>query len=152
MKCPKCSFNDSKVVDSRVAKNGSSIRRRRECTECGFRFSTIEEMIPTDLFVIKSDQSRVEFNPLKIRDGIEKACYKRPVHVEDLDKVMTTILQKVYQLGGREIASDQIGTLVMDELEKLDKVAYVRFASVYRQFGDIQQYIKEIQELKKRSK
>ena len=139
MKCPKCSLNDSKVIDSRVAKNGMSIRRRRECTGCSFRFSTIEEMIPTDIYVIKSDLSRVEFNPLKIRDGIEKACYKRPVTIKDIDTVMNDILQKVYQLGEREIPSEKIGTFVMEELEKLDQVAFVRFASVYRQFGDIQQ-------------
>ena len=151
MKCPKCNNSVLKVIDSRTSKAGSSIRRRRECNDCQYRFSTLEEIVPIDLYVIKSDNERKDFNPQKIRDGIKKACYKRPVTSEDIDNVLDTILKQIYKSCDREVKSEQIGYLVMEELEKLDHVAYVRFASVYRQFGDIQQYIKEIEELKKRS-
>jgi len=145
MKCPKCGFDDVKVIDSRNSREGYSVRRRRECPDCAHRFTTLENIVPTELYVIKRDQRRVEFNPQRIRDGVERACWKRPVRQEQLDSLMARILQQIENLGERELSSKTIGLLVMKELANLDQVAYVRFASVYRQFKDADQFIEEIQ-------
>ncbi len=145
MKCPKCGCDEVKVVDSRNSKEGNSVRRRRECDRCDHRFTTLEELVPTEIYVIKRDQRRVEFNPAKIRAGVERACWKRPVRTQQLDIAMSNILQQIERMGERELSSKTIGLIVMKELANLDQVAYVRFASVYRQFKDAEQFIEEIQ-------
>ncbi|MCJ8329853.1 MAG: transcriptional repressor NrdR [Lentisphaeria bacterium] len=152
MRCPKCDCKEIKVLDSRVSKNGRSIRRRRECLECSYRFSTIEEIVPSELYVIKRDKSRDDFNPQKLRDGIEKACYKRPVNQEQIDELVQVILNNLETEGMNEIPSEKLGAMVMAELENLDEVAYVRFASVYKKFKDIDQFINEIRNLSDRQK
>jgi transcriptional repressor NrdR len=145
MKCPKCGCDDVKVIDSRNVREGNSVRRRRECPGCEHRFTTLESIVPAELYVVKRDLRRVEFDPQKIRDGIERACWKRPVRQEQLDAVMARILQQIENLGERELPSKTIGLLVMKELANLDQIAYVRFASVYRQFKDADQFIEEVQ-------
>lgn len=144
MKCPRCGHEEDKVIDSRVSREGSSVRRRRECLKCGRRFSTTEEIVPAEMYVIKRDERREEFNPQKIRNGIQRALWKRFVRDERVDEIMRHILERIEQLDEREIPSARIGEIVMDELKKLDEVAYVRFASVYREFKDIEQFINEI--------
>jgi transcriptional repressor NrdR len=150
MNCPKCNHAEDKVVDSRMSKNGLSIRRRRECLDCGNRFTTIEEVVPSEIFVIKRDGSREDFNPQKLRDGIEKACYKLTVNEEQLDELVSSIIRQIEQLGKTEVSVEDIGAAAMSELESFNDVAYVRFASVYREFKDIDQFIKEIQMLNKK--
>ncbi len=150
MRCPKCSHTEDKVVDSRLSKNGSTIRRRRECQDCTHRFTTIEEIVPSEIFVIKRDESREDFNPQKIRDGIVKACYKLRVREDEIDELMHKIINRMEGLGKTEINSQEVGEIVMQELEAFHDVAYVRFASVYRQFKDIEQFIKEIRLLSER--
>ena len=152
MKCPKCGFSEDKVIDSRLARNESSIRRRRECQSCQFRFSTLEAIVPTEMYVIKRDKNREEFDPKKIRSGIEMACYKRPVREEQLDELIQLIIKRLEAKGKTEIPSSELGHIVMEELKELDEVAYVRFASVYRQFKDIDQFINEIRLLNKDNK
>lgn len=147
MKCPKCGFEEDKVVDSRVGREGASVRRRRECLECTHRFTTLEEILPTEIYVIKCDDNREEFDPQKLRVGIERALYKRPVREEQVEELLHQVIRRLEQLGEREIHSAAIGDIVMEELEQLDQVAYVRFASVYRQFKDIDQFIDEIRVL-----
>lgn len=147
MRCPYCNFNEDKVVDSRLTSEGASIRRRRECNRCGRRFTTYEYVEKTPLMVIKKDGRREPLNPQKILDGLIKACEKRPVGVEKLENVVSTIeieLQKKFEL---EVDSYQIGELVMEELSKIDDVAYVRFASVYRQFKDVNQFLRQLREV-----
>ncbi len=145
MKCPRCESDDVKVIDSRNSREGFSVRRRRECNGCGHRFSTLEEVVPTEMAVIKRDGRRVEFDPARIRDGIRRACWKRPIKPEQLDEVSGRVLRQIESVGEPEISSKTIGLLVMKELANLDQVAYVRFASVYRQFKDAEQFISEIQ-------
>lgn len=152
MKCPRCSFMEDKVIDSRASKEGSAVRRRRECLSCACRYTTIEEIIPSELFIIKRDGRREEFDPQKIRTGLEKACYKRPIKDEQLDVVMATLRAAVEALGEREIPSRTLGEMVMQELVQLDQVAYVRFASVYHEFADAEAFIKQVRELKKKAK
>ena len=147
MRCPKCSHNEDKVVDSRLSKNEMSIRRRRLCQKCDHRFSTLEEIVPSEIYVIKRDGSREDFNPQKIRDGIKKACYKLEVREDQIDELMANVLQNVEALAISEVKSQDLGEIIMLELEKFDYVAYVRFASVYRQFRDIDQFINEIRQL-----
>ncbi len=147
MKCPRCGHGDNKVVDSRVGKDGDVIRRRRECLSCHVRFTTyerIEEELP---LVVKRDGRREPFDRQKILTGILKACEKRPVSYASIERVVDA-LEAEFQAGGeKEISSVQIGERVMAELLKLDDVAYVRFASVYRQFKDISQFVEEIKSL-----
>ena len=152
MKCPKCGFSEDKVIDSRLARDESSIRRRRECQSCQFRFSTLEAIVPAELYVIKRDKSREEFDPKKIRRGIEMACYKRPVREEQIDDLIQKIVAKLEGLGKSEIPSVELGHVVMEQMKDLDEVAYVRFASVYRQFKDLDQFISEIRSLNKDEK
>lgn len=150
MKCPFCALPDSKVVDSRPEKDGSAIRRRRECESCGKRFTTherIEEILP---LVQKKDGRREPFDRLKVIAGIKKACEKRPVSVESIEKMVDRLEGRLQESGEREIPSTIIGTWVMKELHDVDEVAYVRFASVYRSFKDINEFMVELQELLKK--
>lgn len=141
MQCPKCSCSDHKVVDSRVSKEGKAIRRRRECNNCNNRFTTYETIIPDELLVVKRDGSREDFSPEKIRRGIRHACWKRQVAEEQIEKMVAEVVAMLSKPGDREIPSQKIGELVMSELQKTDEVAYIRFASVYRQFKDVDTFM-----------
>lgn len=145
MNCPYCDYQDSKVIDSRDVNDG--IRRRRECLKCEERFTTYERLQPASLFVIKKDERREEFNKEKLLTGLHKACEKRPLPTGSIDKVADDIEAEFYGLGKAEIPSTVIGDMVMDRLKKLDYIAYLRFASVYRQFADITVLKKEIDSL-----
>jgi transcriptional repressor NrdR len=147
MRCPFCSFQDSKVVDSRPDKGGAAIRRRRECESCGKRFTTherVEEILP---LVLKKDGRREPFDRLKVIAGIQKACEKRPVSVETIERLLDKLETRLQEGNEREIASTLIGEWVMNELHDIDEVAYVRFASVYRSFKDINEFMAELQDL-----
>ena len=147
MKCPFCSFEESKVIDSRPTDEGQRIRRRRECLECGKRFTTYEviESLPT--VVIKNDKSRETFNRNKHMTGLLRACEKRPVSIDMLDTLIDEIEVMIQNSLDREVSSEKIGELVMEKLKKVDEVAYVRFASVYRQFKDINTFMSELSKL-----
>jgi len=147
MKCAYCGCTQSRVVDSRQSEDGTSIRRRRECENCGRRFTTYERIDLVPLMVIKKDQTREAFDVGKLRSGIVKACEKRPVPLEKIDVLVRDIEQTLNGLADSEITSKKIGELVMDGLKSLDEVAYVRFASVYRQFRDIQSFRDELNKL-----
>ena len=148
MRCPQCQCLDDKVVDSRTVKEGVGVRRRRECMNCGHRYTTYESIIHAELKVIKKDgQLREEFDREKIRFGIEKACWKRPISGEDIELMTEDIIKGIEADFDREVATPEIGKRIMDALRKKDEVAYVRFASVYRQFKDIDQFIEEIKTL-----
>lgn len=147
MKCPYCGHLDSKVVDSRPAEDGTSIRRRRECLECHKRFTTFEIMESIPVMVVKKDGSRQSFDRSKILGGMLRACEKRPVSVDTLEKVAEEIEQTLQNEMDREIPSSKIGEMVMDHLKDVDEVAYVRFASVYRQFKDISTFMSELNKL-----
>ncbi len=147
MKCPYCSHPDSKVVDSRLAKDKETIRRRRECLRCQKRFTTSERAEDSLPMVIKKDGRREPFNRMKIYNGLKKACEKRPISVNVLEKIVNRIESYFMEKGEREIQSSEIGERVMEELHRLDGVAYVRFASVYRQFKDIHEFMDELKEL-----
>ena len=147
MRCPRCKCVEDKVVDSRASKDGSSVRRRRECLNCGHRFTTYEEVIQAELVVLKRDKLREDFDREKLRTGIYKACWKRPVTQEQIDALVNRIIKGVEQDFEREITAEEIGNRVMSELKGLDEVAYVRFASVYRRFRDIEEFINEIRQL-----
>ncbi len=148
MKCIYCGCIDSKVIDSRSAEDGASIRRRRECTNCGKRFTTYETIEITPLLVVKGNGVRQAFSPAKIKNGIVKACEKRPVPMYKIDKIVEDIQKKLYNSLEQEVTTKQIGEMVMEALKDLDEVAYVRFASVYRQFADISAFVKELEQLK----
>ena len=135
MNCPYCGYLDSKVIDSREVNDG--IRRRRQCLSCGARFTTYERLQPASLFVIKKDERREEFNRNKLLSGIRKACEKRPLPTGSVDKLADDIEAELYQLGKAEVPTAVIGDMVMERLKNLDHVAYIRFASVYREFTDI---------------
>lgn len=152
MKCMYCGYTESKVVDSRSADDGNSIRRRRECLKCGKRFTTYETIENTPVLVIKNDGTRQPFDTAKIRNGIIKSCEKRPVAMHDIDKLVADIEKKVYNTLEQEVPSSRIGEYVMDGLKELDQVAYIRFASVYRQFRDVTTFIEFIAEFEKRIK
>ena len=148
MKCPFCSHPESKVVDSRPAEEGASIRRRRECLACHKRFTTYETMESLPLMVIKKDGSRQSFDRNKVLAGLIRACEKRPVSYSTLENMVSEIEQVLQNQMEREVSSAEIGELVMERLKKTDEVAYVRFASVYRDFSDIDSFMKIITELK----
>jgi transcriptional repressor NrdR len=148
MYCPFCGHIETKVTDSRLAGEGRQIRRRRECLSCGERFTTFETAELVMPMVVKGDRSREIFDEAKLRSGMEKALEKRPVPREQLDEAVSRITHKVRSLGDREVQSRAIGELVMDELRQLDEVAYVRFASVYRHFEDVEAFHEEIQRLR----
>lgn len=149
MRCPKCSCNDDKVIDSRSVKEGFGVRRRRECLGCGHRFTTLESVSSEDLKVIKLDGSREEFDIAKLRRGIDRACYKRNVSSAEIDRIAAEISSSIQQDFDKEIPSSEIGSRVMTALREIDEVAFVRFASVYRKFTDAADFIQEIKELKK---
>ncbi len=152
MRCPKCANLDDKVVDTRVSKEGESTRRRRECLNCGTRFTTYEMVVRHEFVIVKRDGTREEFNPEKLKMGVRRACWKRPVGEEQIDQAVRNISERLENMQEREIASQLVGEKVMHELERLDEVAYVRFASVYRRFKDIDQFINEIRHLTDRQK
>ena len=147
MRCPYCGFSESKVIDSRPTDDSNSIRRRRECLSCGKRFTTYETVESVPLVVVKKDGSRQSFDRSKILGGLIKACEKRPVPLETLEKAVTDIEQKLLGSMEREIPSERVGELVMEQLKTIDQVAYVRFASVYRQFQDIDSFMAELNKL-----
>ena len=147
MRCPYCSYSESKVIDSRPAEEGTTIRRRRECLSCGKRFTTYEIMERLPLLVVKRDGSRQSFDRMKLIGGMVKACEKRPVRVDEIEHIADEIEQELQSSLEREVASDQIGEMVMERLKSLDQVAYVRFASVYRQFKDINTFLEELNKL-----
>lgn len=147
MKCAYCGCTQSRVVDSRQSEDATTIRRRRECENCGRRFTTYERIDLVPLMVVKKDQTREAFDVGKLRSGIVKACEKRPVPLEKIDEMVRDIEQKLNSQTASEITSKMIGELVMEGLKKLDEVAYVRFASVYRQFRDIQSFRDELNRL-----
>lgn len=147
MKCPYCGEQDSKVIDSRHSEDGTSIRRRRECLACQKRFTTYETVESLPIIVVKKDGSRQSFDRNKILNGMVRACEKRPVSMADLEAAVTDIEQVMQNSLEREISSASIGDLVMDRLKPLDEVAYVRFASVYRQFKDINSFMTELNKI-----
>ena len=147
MRCPYCAYPESKVVDSRPADEGASIRRRRECLSCHKRFTTYETMESLPLMVVKKDGSRQSFDRGKVMSGLIRACEKRPVSYQTMEDLVAEIEQVLQNQMEREISSAQIGELVMDRLKKLDEVAYVRFASVYREFKDINTFMTELNKL-----
>ena len=147
MRCPYCENRDTKVIDSRHTEEGHAIRRRRECEKCGKRFTTYEKIEETVLVVIKKDGSRETFDRNKILSGIIKACEKRPVPLSEMEAVIDDIERGLNNMMEKEVKSTFIGELVMEKLRDLDEVAYVRFASVYRQFTDINTFINEIEKL-----
>ena len=149
MKCPYCTFLDSKVVDSRNGKDGTSIRRRRECLKCNRRFTTYERIEELNLVIVKKDGRREPFDRAKVIDGLEKACEKRPISVEVIEQLVTDLERELQERGDREVDSKEIGERLIGKLYEIDEVAYVRFASVYRSFKDVNQFMDELKELLK---
>ena len=147
MKCPFCGHLDDKVVDSREGKEGQVIRRRRECAACGRRFTSYERIDEIPYMVVKKDGTRERFDRQKVIAGMLKACEKRPVSAPTLEAVANRVETTLQEQREKEISTDEVGKFVMDELRTLDKVAYVRFASVYRRFGDIEEFMDELKEL-----
>jgi transcriptional repressor NrdR len=147
MKCPFCGHDEDRVIDSRPAEDGAAIRRRRECIKCNSRFTTYEKVESLPLLVIKKDGSREPFDPDKILSGLLKACEKRPVSTDQLREVLTYVEGQIQGSVNREISSRDIGELVMAKLKDIDEVAYVRFASVYRQFKDVHSSLEELNEM-----
>ena len=152
MHCPFCSADDTKVIDSRLVADGDQVRRRRECTSCGERFTTFETAELVLPRIIKSDGVRQPFDEEKLRSGMMHSLQKRPVSIEQIDEAVNRILHRLRATGEREVKSRMVGELVMDELKKLDSVAYVRFASVYRSFQDISEFRTEIEKLERDNK
>lgn len=150
MKCPFCEYEESKVIDSRPTDEGEAIRRRRECLKCSKRFTTYEKIETIPLMVVKKDGSRQMFDREKLLNGIIRACEKRPVKISDMEHIVNEIESATQNLLEREISSQKIGEMVMERLQKVDEVAYVRFASVYRQFKDINTFVEEVNKLLKR--
>jgi transcriptional repressor NrdR len=150
MKCPSCHNNNTRVLDSRPVDDGRSIRRRRECEKCHYRFTTFEKVEEIPLVVVKKEGTREEFSREKILRGLIKACEKRPVALKELEAITAEVEAELRSNGVSEIQSDEVGEMVMDRLAKVDDVAYVRFASVYRQFKDINVFIDELKELIKK--
>lgn len=148
MRCPKCGFADDKVIDSRAIKDGAGVRRRRECLGCGYRYTTIEGIIPEELKVVKRNSIREDYDRDKVRRGIANACYKRAINEDDIDRMVEEISTSLLRDFDKEVGSQEIGRRVMEQLRKTDQVAYVRFASVYRKFKDVEEFIEEIRALK----
>ena len=144
MRCPYCGNPDTKVMDSRPSEDKTSIKRRRSCEVCGKRFTTYEKVETIPLIVIKKDNNREQYDRAKIERGIVRACYKRPVPAENIQKTVEEIEAEIYKLEEKEIESNKIGEIVMEKLEDLDPVAYVRFASVYREFKDVNTFMEEL--------
>lgn len=152
MRCPKCQHNSSRVIDSRQADDGRAIRRRRECENCGFRFTTFERIEVTPLLVIKKNGEREEFSRDKILRGLIRSAEKRPVAMEQMEAVVDKVENRVRALGENEVSTNLIGEYVMEYLADLDEIAYIRFASVYRQFKDMSVFLKELQEIVEKAK
>jgi len=147
MKCPYCGYVESKVIDSRPSDEGMTIRRRRECIQCKHRFTTYEKIETIPVIVIKKDKTREVFQREKILNGLIQSCHKRPVSIIDMENVVNDVEALILNSMEKEISSEHIGALVMKKLQSLDEVAYVRFASVYRQFSDVETFVKEIHQL-----
>ena len=152
MKCPFCGYKEDKVVDSRATQEESAIRRRRECLKCGKRFTTYEYIEEVSLMVIKKDGRREPFDRKKIISGLMKACEKRPISMERLEEIVTQVERTIQKKSDREVESNKVGELVMERLKDLDDVAYVRFASVYRQFKDVGQFMIELKDILSKDK
>ena len=152
MQCPKCHPNNSRVVDSRQADDGRVIRRRRECENCGYRFTTFERIEEAPLLVIKKNGAREEFNREKILRGLIRSAEKRPVTMDQMETIVDHVESRVRALGENEISTTQIGEYVMEDLVDLDEIAYIRFASVYRQFKDMSVFLKELQDIVEKAK
>jgi transcriptional repressor NrdR len=144
MRCPNCGYKEDKVVDSRATQEESAIRRRRECLKCGKRFTTYEYIEEVSLMVIKKDARREPFDRKKILSGIMKACEKRPISIEKMEEIATQVERAIQKKSDHEVSSSRVGELIMEKLKSLDDVAYVRFASVYRQFKDVGQFMEEL--------
>ncbi len=147
MKCSYCGYIEDKVVDSRLTQEGAAIRRRRECLKCGKRFTTYEYIEDVSLMVIKKDGRREPFDRKKVLSGILKACEKRPISMEQMESIVVQIERAIQKKLGREVPSSKLGELLMEKLKALDDVAYVRFASVYRQFKDVNQFMLELKDM-----
>ena len=147
MKCPYCSFTESKVIDSRPAEDGTSIRRRRECLKCQKRFTTYEKLETISLVVVKQDNSRQPYDREKIVRGLIRACEKRPITYAQMEDVADRIESELYQMMSKEVTSTEIGEKVMSHLKELDEVAYVRFASVHKHFSNIESFMSALKEL-----
>ena len=152
MKCMYCGCLESKVIDSRATDEGRTIRRRRECIQCGKRFTTYETIETTPVLVIKNSGNRQAFDPNKLKNGIIKACERRPVSMSKIDKLVDDIKKQVYNYLEQEISSKRLGEMVMSGLKEIDEVAYVRYASVYRQFTDISSFMQELETMMKENK
>lgn len=147
MQCPRCKFNGSRVIDSRPADDGHSIRRRRECDECGYRFTTFERLEKAPILVIKRNGNREAFNREKLLNGLVRSAEKRPIPLSQLEQIVNEVEHTINQEGENEISSMLIGEMVMDYLAKIDDIAYIRFASVYRQFTDRKMFLKELERM-----
>lgn len=147
MYCPVCKSTETKVVDSRLSSEGFSIRRRRECLKCNYRFSTVEEIELLDIFVIKKDGKKEVYNRKKVESGISKSLSKRPYKQEDFDRMIYSIERDIQKTNKKEIESNEIGEIIMKHLKKFDKVSYIRFASIYRDFTDVDNFKKEVSSL-----
>ena len=147
MRCPNCSHNGTRVLDSRPVDEGRSIRRRRECESCLYRFTTFERVEETPLIVVKKDGTREQFSKEKMLRGLIKACEKRPVSLKQLEDVTQHVERELRNIGVAEVESDKVGEMVMEALRDIDEVAYVRFASVYRQFKDLNVFIEELKDI-----
>lgn len=149
MKCPFCGRDNTRVIDSRPADDSASIRRRRECDSCGKRFTTYEKVETIPLIVIKKDNNREPYDRAKIENGVFRSCHKRPVSADQVEKLVDEVEASIFQKEEREISSREIGELVMEKLKSLDSVAYVRFASVYREFKDVNTFMDELKKILK---
>ena len=147
MRCPKCGCQDDKVIDSRASREGATIRRRRECLGCGYRFTTYEEIERVGFFVLKRDGRREEFSKEKLLSGVRKACQKRPISPKLIEDVVERVSNEVIDKYEREVPAEVIGRLVMNELRQMDEVAYVRFASVYRRFQEATDFVQEVKKM-----
>ncbi len=152
MRCPYCGCKEDKVVDSRATQEEAAIRRRRECLECGKRFTTYEYVEEVSLMVVKKDGRREHFDRKKILSGIIKACEKRPISIERMEEVVTQVERAIQKKYEREVPAEKIGEIVIEKLKSLDDVAYVRFASVYRQFKDVGQFMEELKDMLNKEK
>jgi transcriptional repressor NrdR len=149
MRCPKCAHLDDKVLDSRAAREGASIRRRRQCLQCEYRFTTYEEIVKDELHVIKRDGRHEEFNRQKLERGLSRACEKRPISADQIHDLVDQMMAEFD--GESEVTSERIGQAVMERLHRVDEVAYIRFASVYRRFADVNQFLKAVKDVVEKS-
>lgn len=147
MKCPKCGCTDDRVIDSRSARDDTAIRRRRICARCNERFTTYEEIVRAEIRVIKRDGTREDFDRQKLINGVLRACEKRPVTSAQIDNLVREITEKLYQSEVQEVSSQQLGEMLMERLHELDEVAFVRFASVYRHFADVSQFLDAVHDI-----